>query len=346
MHRPRAASPRSRHVVSRRVARRAPLLALVALLAPLVLTGCPAEYGEPWVPEPWPEPATTGAAPRIDDVRLPTWPPLGPEGSIEVVGSTDGADLTRLTTTFRQRDTFTTSGKDATIVVPAKRLGEGFGTLDLELTDREGRWSRRAVEDLLVDLSPPRVEIERAVVSPLAGDVEGDVAFVVRDAFVLGSVEVTFRGQTFTHEFPKAYPSTLGQAWDVSRVTFPAKDFVEGTGVAIVVVRDAAGNATTESFQLKVDATPPSVAITSPAPGATLSGPFDVALAGTDPDGAADVTFDVFVNGSPVATLLGPLARVTLDPATLPRGPLEIRAVARDEAGNLSEAARVAVTLQ
>jgi len=47
--------------------------------------------------------------------------------------------------------------------------------------------------------------------------------------------------------------------------------------------------------------------------------------------------------GGLATTLLGPNARLTIDPETLPKGPVEIRAIARDEAGNASPAASVTV---
>lgn len=334
------------------------LLRALVLAASALSSGCwdwgaedPYCCTEPSEPPPPPRRTTTGntaSGPRITDVELPMWPPLGPgdELVVHVDNSSSGASST-LTAQFRNVVTVPVGGMVSLVALGASELGEGYGRLDLEIASwGGGGGQRRAVENLLVDLTPPTVEIERTVVSPHGAGLDGDIALWVTDAFVLGSVEMTFRGKKFEKTFPEAYPATLGTEADVSRVAFSAADLTDGEGTAVIVARDAAGNVTTEEIRLRVDGTPPIVSFSSPSEGTTASAPFDVVLAASDPGNTDVVGIDVELGGALGTSVLGPSARVTIDPATLPKGPLVVRATAIDRAGNRSTPATRTITIE
>ena len=93
------------------------------------------------------------------------------------------------------------------------------------------------------------------------------------------------------------------------------------------------------------DATPPSVAVTSPVAGTTLSDTVSISAEAIDPGGVAGVRFQL--NGAPFGPeLTAPPYTTTLDTTTLSDGTLVLTAVARDWAGNLATSPGVSVTLR
>lgn len=320
-------------------------LATSVLLATTLLFGCGSDDPEP---APGPSPAAPGGGragppadpPTIRSIEIPTFPPLGPTSRVAVVvDARDG--WATLSATFKNRvDTFATaSSRGSRAELRARDLGEGQGTLVLEVCDVRNACSARAVEDLIVDLSPPEIEPERLVASPRVSGVPGQIAFWVADDWVLGDVRLEAAGKVLTRELPKAYPSTLGKAWDVSRIAFDASLLGESKGLASLIVRDAAGNELRRSFEIVVDGTPPTASISSPAEGARITGDtFAVRAAAVDVGGTATPpTLELWIGGARVAELPGPAIDVDVDTTTLPPGPVEVRVIARDEAGNESE---------
>lgn len=281
--------------------------------------------------------------PTFDSLDIPSWPPLGKQGQIKVAISDDEA-LSRLTATFKNVARRTFTGTSGSISLSGNDLGEGMGTLTLVACDTRDQCRERRVEDFLVDMTPPEAELESATVSPKLSGLDGQVAVWVSDAWVLGSVDLTFEGKTLRHDFPKAYPATVGTEWDVSRVTFDAKSLPEKEGDAVVVVRDAAGNASTRTFRLRIDGTAPTVAINQPANGATVSGTFDVSLTATD-EGPTPPTVELWVGGVRVLEAAAPLGAISIDTSTLSAGPVEVKAIARDPAGNRSTISTLTVNV-
>jgi hypothetical protein len=314
-------------------------LVLVSMLA---TAGCSSsDWGDSSSPPPPPPPPPV--APTFEPLVIPAWPPLGPNGKIDV-RLTDDEQLSRITATFKEVAHRSASGRADTVSFTSKELGEGQGTLTLIACDTRSACRERLVSDLLVDLTPPDIELERPVVSSLAEGIDGQVAVWVTDGWVLGSVELTFEGKVVREQFPQAYPATLGRSRDVSRVAFPAKGFKNGSGSAKIVARDAAGNERTQSFPLRIDGTRPVVAVAEPQPGTQVSGLLTVRLTATDDSGVAPVV-DVWVGGARVLTGVSPATPIVIDTSTLPVGATEVRAVATDEAGNESLAARAAIEI-
>ncbi len=106
----------------------------------------------------------------------------------------------------------------------------------------------------------------------------------------------------------------------------------EGPNFILVTATDAATNAVTLTRQVNRDKTPPILAVTSPANGATTSDA-TIAVAGTVSDASA-VT--VTVNGNPVAVVSGAFATT----AALATGVNTITVVATDAATNVTTVTR------
>lgn len=316
----------------------------LALFALLALAAC-SDDDEVRVVEPPPPPPAPNKAPKVSFGHLPDWPPLGPGRSIEVRCSDEDGTVTSVRGVFaRTAVKSVRAAPEVTTSFSAAELGEGQGTFRVTCGDGS-LFTSRAIADLLVDLTPPRIEPERVVASPNVDGLEGSIGLWVKDAWLLGSIQIDVGGKTFTTELPQKYPETLGQEWDVTYVAIPAKELPLGRTKAIVTARDAAGNEAKDLIELTVDATPPQVAVLAPAPGTTVSGDrMTVRVSASDPDTTTPAAIQLFVGGSPIGDFSGPIVEVVVDTSTLPSGPTEVRAVAHDEAGN--EAVSEAVVVQ
>jgi hypothetical protein len=268
--------------------------------------------------------------PSVVSVDLPSWPPLGPTGQL-TANLRDDRGLSRVDFDFNHHVSRTLAGGSLeSVTVTGEELGEGFGTLQIRAFDFEGGTATRAVTDLLVDLTPPKAELGKTVVRAKDDHLELWVA----DAWVLGAVTLGFQGSTQQHVFDEIYPSTLGEAWDYSLVKFASESLVEGEDTAELTVTDAAGNTATYSFVLTVDGTPPVVSIQQPAAGSVVSGPFAVTISASDAQ-QGSVWLSIEVDGTPLATAVGPLASVAVDAGELTPGAATLVVRAHDEAGNV-----------
>jgi hypothetical protein len=134
---------------------------------------------------------------------------------------------------------------------------------------------------------------------------------------------------------------TFTCAGGVGTVTCPQPVVVSTEGTSQVISRtatDGAGNTATASVTLKIDKTPPAVAISAPAPGATVTTP-QITMAGTVTDAISGIA-SATCNGSP-ATLSASSFSCNL---TLTAGLNTIIVQATDIAGN-SAAISIPVTL-
>lgn len=111
---------------------------------------------------------------------------------------------------------------------------------------------------------------------------------------------------------------------------------------------DGAGNRSTRSTldvaTTPCDTTPPSVSITSPAGGATVSGTVQLSAAATDASGVAGVQF--FVDGAAVGLEdPTPPYNADWDSRSAGNGPRSLTAVARDTSGNLATSQAIEVNV-
>lgn len=294
-----------------------------------------------------PPPPPPNEAPHVTAIDVPEWPPLGPGDVVRASCTDKEGQLTRATAIFADTRSTTMTGASSEAVFMTEMLGEGMGTLRIVCCDRQNVCAERNVRNLVVDLSPPDIEPDRLIASPTGEDFDGEIALWVRDSWVLGTVELSYNGKTLRHALPKAYPATIGQKSDITRVAFKARELGEGSGDALVVATDAAGNKTTRKLPIRIDGRAPLVSIVTPSPNTVVTGQaLTIELAATDGDNPTPPSIDLYIGGALVGQVNGPSSRIIVDTTTLSKGPTEIRAVARDDAGNQSLWAKVSVELQ
>lgn len=284
---------------------------------------------EAWDDDPGP-PEQNAVAPEVR-IEIADWPPLGPSSTLSVHAySPNGIDFAQLS--FRNEVTLWGSGATATTFTPTGLdLGEGLGRLGATVTGRDTAWTTQYVDDLLVDLTPP-VCVLGPTTLPASG---ASFDFWMGDAWVVSSAVLEFGGQVIEETLEEGYPDTLGVAWDYSLVRVPVEELPVTTDLAIIRVRDAAGNESTTELTLSIDGTAPTVSFSEPEPDAVVRGVFQVVVESFD-EQPGPIVIEVSAGGSPLATAVGPHAVLFIDSAELPEGPLALSAVARDEAGNVS----------
>jgi hypothetical protein len=315
------------------------LLLLCALALPF-LPGCSCASRP--APQPDPDEAEVESEPPfVEQVAIPDWPPPGPDTVISAT-VTDDEGLRSVAFDFENYESFTVYGTKVTVDITGAELGEGYGTLHVIAYDEDGGWTHQEVGGFLVDLSEPKGELVSGVFKRAEGV---DLQAWVGDAWALGGAAVTFGGVTVSQQFEAGYPSTLGEAWDSSLITLPTMDFPEGSGKAELIVWDAAGNEASFEVDLTLDGTPPVAGIVSPAPMSTVSGLVPIEVTGID-EGTDPVQIDIYVAGTPVATLPGPSGKVTVDVSELAKGAVTIEAVAHDVAGNTGAVASIDVVIE
>jgi hypothetical protein len=128
-------------------------------------------------------------------------------------------------------------------------------------------------------------------------------------------------------------------------MSWDSKSVSDGNYQLSAVAEDAAGNKKTAVISLVVgnaDKTAPTVSITSPANGATVSGSLNLTAAAADNVGVAGLQF--LINGAPYSAedTAAPYA-VTWNTASVANGSYQISAVARDSAGNRTTSPAVSV---
>ncbi|WP_158626555.1 Ig-like domain-containing protein [Corallococcus interemptor] len=106
---------------------------------------------------------------------------------------------------------------------------------------------------------------------------------------------------------------------------------------------DFAGNRTEVSRTYAIDNTPPSVAITSPANGATVSGTVTLTATAQDAFGIQGVSF--YLDGAPLGTVQTPPYTVFWNTATSTLGTHQLHAIAQDGLGNLGISSLLTVTI-
>ena len=174
------------------------------------------------------------------------------------------------------------------------------------------------------------------------GDTVPPVAVAGPDFAVDEDATVTFDGSASTDNlgiashtwtFTDGSPQTLTGA--VATYVFATP----GTYVVTLTVRDADGNADTDTLTVTVrDVTAPTVSIVSPSEGAIVSGSVPVTASASDNVGVVRVEF--FLDGAGVGQDTSPPYEVTLPPSGLGLGDHAIVATAHDAAGNSASASR------
>ncbi|HEU0023995.1 MAG TPA: DUF4082 domain-containing protein [Thermoleophilaceae bacterium] len=193
--------------------------------------------------------------------------------------------------------------------------------------------SNQASAAVTTDTTPPNVSIS----TPAAGaSVSGTttVTAFASDNIGVESVQFMVDGAS-VGSADTSSPYSL--SWDTTGLS-------NGTHTLSAVARDAAGNTrTAANVSVTVDNSAPNVAITAPAPGATLSGTATVTASASDNVGVESVQF--MVDGFTVWTDTTSPYSLSGSTTWLSDGTHTLSAVARDAAGNATTSADVTVTV-
>jgi hypothetical protein len=214
-------------------------------------------------------------------------------------------------------------------------------------TDKDGvarpqgsAWDRGAYETPVGgagDTTPPAVSVTApAAGSTVAGTVT--VSANASDNVGVAGVQLRLDGAALGTE-DAATPYSV--AWDTRTVA-------DGTHTLTAVARDAAGNTTTSgSISVTVsnsDTTRPSVSLTTPAGGATLSGTVTVSASASDNVGVVGVQLKLDGAALGAEDTAAPYS-VSWDTRTATDGTHTLTAVARDGAGNTTTSSPIGVTV-
>ncbi len=221
------------------------------------------------------------------------------------------------------------------IVSGAVPLVEGANRIEVSATDEAGHATTAAVH-VVLDTTPP----DATLLFPTGGEfLRGDATFAVLAADPLpgsgvGSVRLSIDDGA---EAPLA-PAPDG-TWELRLSTAAIADGAHRLAFRVV---DGLGSSRVVAAEVVVDNTPPEVRVASPVDGACL-GDGDVATVEASDATAGLESVALDVGGSRVAESGASPLEVVLDPSARPDGPLSLRAVAVDRAGNVAEASIVVI---
>ena len=213
-------------------------------------------------------------------------------------------------------------------------LDDGLYTLRVVAEDKAGNASQ-AVARVTLDNTPPAVLVRSPAQGSLAS---GTIAIDVESADASGVAAVRLVvGGLIKQEVPATSPTC--------RFTFDTTTLPDGQATLQLQAKDVAGNIGAADLSLRIDNTPPALAVTSPQPGAGVVGLVNVIGAAQDPSGLSEWEVEFGVGGSPqqwqtVASSSAASANGTLavwDASHLQPGPYVLRLSATDLAGNRSQ---------
>ncbi len=199
------------------------------------------------------------------------------------------------------------TGGSFSVAIP---LAEGPNAISVEARDVVGHVASRSAA------------VERDSVKPVIRVEEGGVS--LQD------------GRAYDHDLVialrvvDAHPDSLTATLDGAAFASGTTVSSEGDHVLSAAARDLAGNSESVTLRFTIDKTPPSLAITSPAPGTTVTS-LPQPLEGTSGDAVA-----VLVNGFAVTPSAG---RFTIAAFPFAEGPVTVTATGTDAAGNTGTAA-------
>ena len=292
-------------------------------------------------------------------------------GGAAVNGQT--ATITIVDNTNTVKDTYTTTvtaGAWSVNVTAAQAQGltDGSYSIKADVSDAVGNAATTATQAITVDETAPTI----AITSPVAGDniinkAEAAAGVTISGTVVAGSAAVNGQTATITivdstNAVKDAYTVTVtGGAWSVNVAA--AQALADGSYSIKANLSDAAGNAATTASQvITVDATAPTIAITSPVAGDNIVNKSEAAagftISGTTTAGSAAVdgqtaTITIIDNTSAVrdiytATVTGGVWSVNVTAAQaqgLADGSYTIKANVADIAGNSAITASQAITV-
>jgi peptidoglycan/xylan/chitin deacetylase (PgdA/CDA1 family) len=282
-----------------------------------------------------------------NDTTAPTVAVTAPAAGATVSGTSVALDATASDGTGVTQVEFligsTVVGRDTTapysITWDSTSVADGNVSITARATDPNGNVGTSSAVTVTVrnDLTPPTV----AIMAPTGGStVSGtsvpisatasDGTAVTQVEFLVGSTVV---GTDTTTPYAITWNSTSvpdGNVSIMARATDPNGNV--GTSSAVTVT-------------VRNDTTPPSAAVTAPAPGATVSGT-SVPITATASDGTAVTQVQFLVGSMVVGTDTTAPYAITWNSTTVPDGNVSITARATDPNGNVGTSAPVTVTVR
>src|SRR5713226_4062894 len=195
------------------------------------------------------------------------------------------------------------------------------------------------INNTVADTTPPTV----SVTAPIAGaTVSGSVSVSANASDNVGVVGVQFKvdgNNTGAEVLAAPYTYSLNTT-----------TLSNASHSLTAVARDAAGNSTTSAAvsvnvnNTVADTTPPTISVTAPIAGATVSGSVSVSANASDNVGVVGVQFKVDGNNTGAEDLAAPYT-YSLNTTTLSNASHSLTAVARDAAGNSTTSAAISVNV-
>jgi hypothetical protein len=226
------------------------------------------------------------------------------------------------------------SGSPAVFRWDTRTTRDGTHTVQVRATDASGNYGLSAPLQVVVDNTAPTVRIT----SPKANSIlSGKVGFYgTADDPSLRFFEIRYGSGSSPSQFravspPGSAPVREGLLAEVDTSLLP-----DGAGEFRLVAEDLAGNSATFSLQVRLDNTPPSIAVKPLAGGEVLRGDVPITAEASDASGVAQVQF--ILDGSTISSSTLPPYRTTLKTQTLSDGPHTLKVRAVDTAGNSAEA--------
>jgi Bacterial Ig domain len=225
----------------------------------------------------------------------------------------------------------------------------GSHTLTAVARDAAGNTATSSGVTVTVDNTPPSVSINQA-----AGQADPTSTSPIHFTAVFGEAVSGFTGADVTIGGSAGGTKTVAVTGGPSTYDVAVSGMTAGTLVASIaagVATDTAGNGNTASTSTDntvtfavADTTPPTVAVTSPASGATVSGTVSVTATASDNIGVAGVR--MFVDGVALGAedTSAPYS-ATWDTTSTTDGSHTLTATARDGAGHTATSAPVTVTV-
>ena len=209
---------------------------------------------------------------------------------------------------------------------------DGSHTLRAVARDAAGNTTTSADVTVTVDNTPPVVSITApAADSGVSGAVT--VSAGASDGSGIAGVQFRLDGSPLGAEDTSA---PFSVQWDTAAAA-------DGVHSLTAVARDGAGRTTVSAaISVRVDNTPPLVAITAPAGGATVSGSISIAADASDNSGIAGVQFTIDGANAGTEDTTAPYS-ITWDTTAVSDGTHTVGAVARDASGRTTAAAAVSV---
>ncbi|MEM7165505.1 MAG: Ig-like domain-containing protein [Planctomycetota bacterium] len=275
----------------------------------------------------FPPPDPTGVA-----ITAPAAAELITGSSVLVTATADNADEVEFFVNGTSIGVDQAAGPQYSVALDSTTITDGAATVTIEARNGNGGLTPGAPVIVEIDNSSPLLAITAPAVGAIVG---GTVDFSAEASDPNGVASVTLSAGTTLSFTALAAPFVT----DLDTTLEP-----DGTLSLTVAAEDNAGNVGSESLDVIVDNTPPSIAITAPADGSFVSGTISVTANASDLHlERVEITADTVLIAT-ITDFTGAIA-AQFDTTTLPDGALALEATAFDAAGNSAAAVGVVTVI-